>query len=376
MKKKIKIAIISNTSNFFKSFMLKHIKILSKSYELTIFCHTAHKLKSDVPRNVSLIDINFRRGISIFNDIIAFLLLIFFFLKNRPAISISFTPKIGFIVLLSAFLTRIPLRIHWFTGQIWCTKKGVVKKFYKFIDKLIFFLSTRVLVDGLSQKKFLIKEKVISEKKSTVLQKGSVGGVDLEKFKLDKKKRIIMRKKYSISQKTFVFLFLGRINKDKGVFDLVKAYEKLLSNQCKMDILLVFVGPIEDKNFFNIIKGNKKILYFDFTNNPENWLSMSDILCLPSYREGFGTVIIEAASCGVPSLCSRIYGLKDSIIDRKTGFFHKVGNINDIKKKMIYVIKNKKIVKGWGYLAKNRVEKEFNNTVLANKFLSYLKIDC
>ena len=75
-------------------------------------------------------------------------------------------------------------------------------------------------------------------------------------------------------------------------------------------------------------------------------------MCVPSYREGFGTVVIEAASCGIPSLCSNIYGLNDAIIQNKTGFFHNAGSINDIKKKMIYIIKNKKLVKKFGLSAK------------------------
>ncbi len=369
MKDRIKIALIANTSNFFSSFMLQHIKQLSKKYELFVCCNDVKKLNKLVPKDVSLVGINFKRGISLFSDVITLITTLFFFLRNKPDISISFTPKIGFMVSLSSFIARVPKRIHWFTGQIWYTKKGLARIFYRFIDKLIFSLSSYVLIDSLSQKKFLIKEKIISKNKSIVLLKGSVGGVNIEKFKFNKQKRIKLREKYLISKQTFVFLFLGRINRDKGVADLIKAFKKI---EKKYKTLLIFVGPIEDKKLTNLFKDNKKILYFNFTSKPEDWFSMADILCLPSYREGFGTVIIEAASCGIPALCSNTYGLSDAIIDNKTGFFHKVGSPDDIRKKMLYIIKNRKLVKKYGVSARKRVLQDFKQSLLTNKLLKHI----
>ena len=273
------------------------------------------------------------------------------------------------MVALSTFVARTPKRIHWFTGQIWSKKKGFPRIFYKFVDRLIFFLCHTVLIDSYSQKNFLIKEKVVSINKSIVLHKGSVGGVDTEKFIFNKQKRIKLRKQYSISKNTFVFLFLGRINKDKGIIDLIKAFKII---EKKHDVLLVFVGPIEDRNLIHLLKNKKKILYFNFTTKPEDWFSLADILCLPSYREGFGTVVIEAASCGIPALCSNIYGLSDAIIKHKTGFFHEVGNIDDIKNKMTYIINNKKTVKKYGILAKKRVLKDFKQSLITKKLLKFI----
>jgi glycosyltransferase involved in cell wall biosynthesis len=273
------------------------------------------------------------------------------------------------MVALISFILRTPNRIHWFTGQVWVSKKGLAKVFLKFIDKLIFFLSHNVLVDSISQRNFLIEEKVVSSKKSFVLHNGSVGGVNIKKFRFNKQKRIKLRQELSISKNTFVFLYLGRINRDKGIDELLKAFKKINKQH---DILLIFVGSIEDKKFINEFRNNKKILYFNFTNKPEDWFSLSDILCLPSYREGFGTVVIEAASCGIPALCSNIYGLYDAIIDHKTGFFHEVGNINDIKNKMLYIANNKKLIKKYGILARKRVLKNFEQSLITEKFLKFL----
>ena len=369
MNKRFKIVLISNTSNFFNVFMLNHIKQLSKQYDLFICCNDVDKLKKKIPSNVSLININFKRSISLFHDIAAFFITLFFFLKKRPNLSISFTPKIGFMVALASFVARTPNRIHWFTGQIWAKKKGFVRMFYKLIDKLIVSLSHNVLIDSFSQKDFLILEKIVSSNKSIVLHKGSVGGVDVLKFRFNKQKRIRARKQYSISKNTFVFLYLGRINKDKGITELIEAFQKIKKN---LDVLLIFVGTIEDEKLTHLLKNKKKILFFNYTNRPEDWFSMADILCLPSHREGFGTVVIEAASCAIPTLCSNIYGLHDAVIDNKTGFFHEVGNIDDIKKKMLYIIKNKKLVKNYGISARRKILKDFEKSVITKKLLSFI----
>ena len=106
MKKKSKIVLISNTANFFSSFALKHIEELSKKYNLFVCCNNSIHLKKLIPNNVTLININFKRGVSLFHDIAAFLTTLIFFFKERPNLSISFTPKIGFMVSLVSFITR------------------------------------------------------------------------------------------------------------------------------------------------------------------------------------------------------------------------------------------------------------------------------
>jgi len=369
MNKKSKIVLIANTSNFFNVFMLNHIKQISKKFDLYICCNNANSLKKKIPSSVSLININFKRGLNLPHDVISFFNILFFFFKNRPNLSISFTPKIGFMVALASFIVRVPRRVHWFTGQIWARKKGIYKIIYKFIDKIIYFLSNEILVDGVSQRNFLINENVVSKNKSIVFHKGSVGGVDTKKFKFNNQKRIKLREKYLISKNTFVFLYLGRINKDKGIIELVNAFKKIQNNS---NVLLIFVGQLEDSKLIQLFQNNKKIFYFNFSNNPEDWFSVADILCLPSHREGFGTVVIEAASCGIPALCSNIYGLRDAVIHNKTGFFHEVGSSSDIKSKMEYIIKNKKQVKNLGIMAKKNAAKDFDKNLITNRLLKFI----
>lgn len=370
MKNKRTIAIISTTAFTISSFFLSHIKRLSKYYNLLIICNDVIKLKKKVPKDVLLYNLNFYRKPNFFIDIKTFLILTYLLLKIRPTLTLSISPKAGFLNSISSYLARIPYRIHWFTGQVWITKKGLAKNFYMIIDKLIFFFSKHVLVDSHSQRKFLISNNIISKKKSTVLLKGSVGGVNIKKFQFKYSDKIAKRKKFKILKNNFVILYLGRINKDKGLIDLIEAFKKI-QNQNK--IFLILVGPVEDDRIKNLIKDNKRIIYSGETSTPEKWFSIADIFCLPSYREGFGTTIIQAASCGIPALVSNIYGISDAVIKNKTGFFHKVGDVNDMKKKILYVIKNKNLVKKYGKNARKMVKINFDENLLTKKLCNFIK---
>ena len=370
MKKEQTIALIAITASTINSFMLRHIEILSKDYNLLIFCNDTSLIRKKIPKNVLMININFKRQLNLIFDFVSFLSLLYFLVKYRPHLTISITPKAGLITAISSFIARVSYRIHYFTGQTWVTKKGFVRFIYKISDRIIFKLSHHVLMDSSSQKKFLISNNIISHDRSTVLLHGSVGGVNTKKFKYKKTTRDLLRKKLQISKNDFTFLYLGRMNRDKGIIDLIKAFQKIKNFH---NVILVLVGPIEDEYIKNFIKKNKKVIYVGETLNPEKWFSMADILCLPSYREGFGSVVIEAGSCNLPTLGSNIYGITDAIVKNQTGFLHKVGSISDIKKKMLFVIKNRKLLKKYGQRARKRVKKKFEENLISEKFLEFIK---
>ena len=175
-----------------KSFMLNNIKKLSQNFNLTIICNDVFALKKLVPKKISLINIKFKRKPNLITDLNTFLKLFYFLMKKRPDLTLSISPKAGFITALASSIARISYRIHWFTGQIWASKKGFSRLFYKFLDKIIFNFSNHVLIDSFSQK-FLVSNKIIKKNKSTVLFNGSVGGVNIKKFKY-KKNRNVLRK--------------------------------------------------------------------------------------------------------------------------------------------------------------------------------------
>ena len=371
-----KICFISTTPKTLQWFMKPYIVSLSKKTSITVLTQNISYLKKEFDNiNIQYQEIKILRKPSLFNDILLLLYLIKVFKKYKFNSVHSIMPKSGFLSMLAARFMNIPNRFHTFTGQVWINKKGVSRYFLRNVDKFICSLSTHVFADSHSQKEYLIKNKIVSKKKIGVLLNGSICGVDIDKFKPNKEKKYQNRLDNKFSTNSFIFLFLGRLNEEKGIFDLVKAF--LLKFAYHTDCFLIFVGDdeINFKQYINTINYNKNnnIRLFPYSNNPEIFISMSDIICLPSYREGFGSVIIEAAASGVPSIVSDIYGLKDSIIEHETGLKFPKGNIEDLSKAMLEMYTNKNLRKKFSQNARIRSVNLFNQKKFINAFEDFYK---
>lgn len=367
-----KICIVISTPMTVKAFLLKHIDTLSKEYEITIVSNSNLDLSQEYKIKCLSKYIPINRKINFLEDIKSVILLYKFLKKENFNLVLSVSPKAGLISSISSFLARIENRIHFFTGQVWATKRGIFRFILKSVDKLIATLNTNNLIDSPSQKEFLIREKVIQDEKSTVLLKGSISGVDVNKFSFSEEIRLELKNKYKIKNSDIVFMFIGRLNTDKGIFDLVLAFDKLLKEY--ENVKLFLIGP-DEENIENQIcefLKFKNVIRIDYVSNPQEILNIADVLVLPSYREGFGTIVIEAASMGIPCIASNIYGLNDAIVNNKTGLLHKVKDIDDMIEKYEYLIENKNKIKEYGVNAKVRVYNNFKDEQLSNELKKYI----
>lgn len=343
------------------AFLLSHLKELSKYYDLTVIVNLKNpNFLIDKKLDIKLVNINFSRKINIISDLLSLVQLAYLFLIKKYDAVHSITPKAGLLAMIASFLTFTPVRVHCFTGQVWSTKSGLSRLFLKLIDKIIGNLSTQNIVDSKSQYDFLVKENVLNKDKALVFGSGSVSGVDLLKFKPNTKVKSSLRKKLKISPSSFVFVFLGRLNSDKGIYDLINAF--ILTDLKSAYLLLV--GP-DEENISSKFKGNQSnIIFSGLISSPQDFLAVSDVLCLPSYREGFGNVVIEAAATGVPSIVSNIYGLSDAIVLNKTGLAHEPHDVQEITKLMKSLFNNRKLVMDLGKAAKKRAISEFDSKIL------------
>jgi glycosyltransferase involved in cell wall biosynthesis len=297
-------------------------------------------------------------------------------ITKKTDIIFTITPKGGFLGIFSGFILRIKKRIHWYGGQVWFSREGLVKNILKKIDKLISILSTNVLTECDSQKKFLEDEKVVRRNFLKVLANGSICGVDTTRFKPNLKNREIIRKKLDISADTILLLFLGRLNKDKGILDLADAVNDIIEKD-KKNISLLVVGP-DEENIKSKIKvlcksSINKIHFIEFTSEPEKYMSAADIFCLPSYREGFGMAALEAGACALPVITSRIYGLIDAVKEDHTGLFHEVKNKEQIKECIIRLVENKELRETLGKQGRERVLKDFEQKYVTEEFVKYIQ---
>jgi len=261
--------------------------------------------------NAKLVPVSIKRKVAPFHDLFSLLRLVMVFRAGRFDMVHSITPKAGLLTMFAAWLVNVPNRIHTFTGQVWATKKGWKRRILKFFDKLIILFSTRILVDSPSQYDFLIAEGILPTNKGMVIGQGSICGVDVRRFYPDAKIRDVVRAELNISSEQVAILFLGRLNRDKGVLDLAAAFSNIAVQGA--EAVMIMVGAEEDVTFTQV-QGicqahSTQLRRVDFTTTPERYMAAADVFCLPSYREGFGQVIIEAAACGIPSVASRIYGV-------------------------------------------------------------------
>lgn len=352
------------------AFLLKHFEYLSKKYDIYLVANfDDFETKIDTSHIKEIKNITIKRGISVFDDLKSIIALNKYFREQQFDAVHSVTPKAGLVAMIASKWAGIKLRTHIFTGQVWHTKKGFFKKILKTIDRLIVFCATDILVDGESQRKFLIKNKIVSNSQSRVLGKGSISGVDTSKFipNIDVYKKY--RNEINVN-KEIVFLFLGRLNHDKGITDLVKAF--IVLNDIYPHTKLVLVGPDEENmvSKINILTSNNNIIIYGATNKPQEVMQMADVFCLPSYREGFGTSVIEASLLEKPIICSDTYGLMETIIENETGLRHQVGNINSLFMQMEKMMDENTRVR-FGKNGRNYILTNFSADTISQKWLEY-----
>jgi glycosyltransferase involved in cell wall biosynthesis len=282
-------------------------------------------------------------------------------------------PKTGLLAMLAGWLTGVPHRIHTFTGQVWANKSGWKRKALKIFDRLIVLFATHILVDSPSQRDFLVSEGVLPLGKAIVIGNGSICGVDEVRFHTNLHLRNAVREELDIGFDKTVILFLGRLNRDKGILDLAAAFAELASK--RVDVVLILVGAEEDVPFTRVqdICGpyRDQLRRVSFTTNPERYMTAADIFCLPSYREGFGQVIIEAAACNVPTVASRIYGITDAVEDGKTGLLFPAGDVAGLTQSLLRLIDDQHLRQELGNAARIRALALFPSYKITEGMLAF-----
>ncbi len=302
------------------AFLNGHIDYLSSDYEVTVVCNFDGTEKN-ISKNARLKNIRIARKISPISDLNAVYSLARFLKKGDFQIVHSVTPKAGLITALAGWFAKTPIRIHWFTGQVWVLKSGIQRWLLKNLDRLVAKLNTSVLVDSPSQRNFLIEQRVINPAKAQVLGSGSIAGVDTNRFRPNPEMRVATRAELGISDpNALIILFLGRLTHDKGIDTLLQAFS---SQTIESDSFLLLVGP-DEGNYIPRIpellgKRREYFRHVPFTTEPEKYMAASDIFCLPSLREGFGLSVIEASACELPVIATNIYGVQDAVRDGETG---------------------------------------------------------
>jgi glycosyltransferase involved in cell wall biosynthesis len=365
---------VATTPFAVNAFLRTHLLALAETHVVTLCVNTtAYPLVDDVARAVRVRHIDIARKIAPWQDLRALFQLLRCFREIRPLTVHSMTPKAGLLSMLAGWLAQVPWRFHTFTGQVWMTKTGVGRSLLKGIDRLIALFASRVFADSASQCRFLENESVVRRGGVTVLGNGSVAGVDLARFRPDSATRAALRAETGVADAVRVFLFVGRLVRDKGVFDLVEAFAAANAQHPQWELWMI--GPDEDGLLAALQELGAhleaRIRWFGSTPSPERYMAAADVFVLPSYREGFGSVVIEAAACGIPSIAYRIDGVIDAIVDRQTGVFVDKGNVRDLADAMKWLGSDDIARIALGEAARARAVREFSSAAVSAAWLDF-----
>ncbi len=359
-----------------QAFLKDHIRLLSEHYDVYL---VANINSEDEVKGLALKGwkkIAIERGISIMKDIDAVAQLKKYFLEMQFDAVHSVTPKAGLVTALAGKLAGIKHRTHIFTGQVWATKTGMMRWLLKSIDKLIVWCDNHILVDGKSQRAFLEKEGVLESGKAMVFCQGSISGVNSERFVPDKVARKEERDKIGIKEGVLTYIFLGRLNHDKGIGELYEAFNKLASEV--NDIFLLLVGS-DEEGYLKKLLGYKNIQegrnfhYYGLTRQPERVLNAGDVFVLPTYREGFGSSVLEAACIGLPCICSDAYGVLDAYVDGETGLQCKVGDAESLYLCMKKMHDDPELRMKMSKRSRERALRDFNVKPISEEWLRFYK---
>ena len=297
------------------------LKMLSKHYEVVAVSSPGEKMKVLEEREmVRTVSVPMERRISLVKDFISLIRLIILFAKEQPDIVHSITPKAGLLSMLAAWITRVPVRMHTFTGLVFPTTTGKMQKLLIAMDRLTCFCATHINPEGEGVKRDLINYKITS-KPLHVIANGNVNGIDLEYF--DRIPEVMEKAWLYKKEGTFTFCFVGRMVKDNGVNELVHSFLRLYQEDDQVRLLLV--GPFETELDPVLPEVEEQILhhpgicFMGFQGDVRPFLAASDALVFPSYREGFPNVVIQAGAMGIPAIVTDINGCNEIVLPDRNG---------------------------------------------------------
>lgn len=364
--KRARVAFVVSEPATYAAFLKEHARILSLDFDISVIANFKDGLPNSMNGHARFIDVPIVRAIQPWNDVKALFLLWKILRQESFDVVHSVTPKAGLLAGLAGVLARQRVRIHTFTGQVWATRRGITRALLKMADRLTLACTTRSLADSHSQAEFLKAEGFGGS--IAVLGNGSIAGVDATRFCPSSSWRSDVRMALSIPDSALVFCFLGRLNRDKGVVDLVEGFIKAGLGSGHV---LMIVGP-DEGDLSEAIRsraesGGVEVRLTGGTASPEKYLAASDVFCLPSYREGFGSSVLEAAAVGLPAIVSRIYGLVDAVDEGHTGLCHPPGDIDAIALCLRMLAKDQSLRARMGESARMRAIEKFSPALITSE---------
>lgn len=374
---KKKICIITTVTMTVDYFIKDTFKAYhDNGYEVCLMCNMDEEYIKNLPPYVKPLPVKMERGVSL-SGVGAMFKMLKIFKKEKFDIVQYTTPNASLYASIASFLARVPVRLYCQWGLLFVSFEGIKRKIFKFIEKFTCSLSTFVAPDSFGNLKLCREMGFYSEEKSGVVYNGSACGVDLTRFDNKRKAeyRKAIREQYGFSDDDIVMGFLGRLMKDKGFDEMMGAFDILKEKH--PNLKLFFVGyeeksDREDPKMLELFYENPRVVRTGGrVYDPERYMAAMDIYVFPSYREGFGTVVIESAAMELPLVISDIPGPTDGVIRDETAFVVPVKTVEPLAEKIEQLILDKELREKMGKAGRKLVEEKFDSKNLIGEIVKH-----
>lgn len=334
-----KLVIVTTVPITLTGILAQQPKFLAEHFDVAIISSPDAELKKvQSSESVATYAVSMQRGISPINDVVSLFKMIKQLRQLKPTIVHSYTPKAGFITMLAGFICRVPIRVHTFTGLIFPTSTGAKKKILIWMDRLICACATTIVPEGNGVKNDLIHYG-ITHKPLAVIGSGNIAGVNTELFckqaVISQGLHLTLQKQLNLPVNAFVFCFVGRFTQDKGFTEILSAFNELPDNAH-----LLLVGEMDERlplpnEIIKTLSSHSRIHNIGWQNDVRPALAISNVLVLPSYREGFPNTPLQAGAMELPCIVSDINGCNEIIKPSFNGWIVPVKDSKALAKAML-----------------------------------------
>ena len=370
--KKIKICAITTISKTMDWFMCDIMKALSENgYDVTLVCSMEEGFADRHRDYAKCIDLKMSRGVNLKDLLTIPFKLRKIFKENKFDVIYYMSPNASMYAALGGWLARVPTRIYVQAGIRYVSLTGLSRKIFKFIEKLTCSLSTNVRAVSPLNMQVAIDERLCDANKISIVGKGGTVGVSLADCDAFNKQteRVNKRDQYGIPNDAFVYGYVGRINADKGIGELIKAFEEIQADND--NAWLALVGMIDEANPVpeQLMKRAIANDHIVFTGNVQpdqvyQHMAMFDVLTHPTYREGFGKVLQEAMGMRLPIITTDIPGPSEVVERGISGILVEAKNSSALKDKMLLLYNNEEIRDSLASAGRVRAESYFDRPVM------------
>ena len=332
--------------------------------------------KIGVKENVATFHIEMTRQITPIKDILSVIKLWMFLIKTKPFIVHTHTPKAGIVGMLASKLAFVPVRLHTVAGLPLLEATGSKRFLLNFIEKLTYRCATKVYPNSFAMQEIIIENNFCNKSKLKVIANGSSNGINTDYFnptQISETQKRELRNRINILQSDFVFVFVGRIVADKGINELVAAFTAL--TKINSNIKLILVGnqeieldPLSINTKIAIVK-KENIISVGYQNDVRPYLSISNCLVFPSYREGFPNVVMQAGAMNLPSIVSNINGCNEIIITGENGLIIPPKNKEELFNAMLQLLENNNLMLHLSQNARHLITSRYNQENVWNAIL-------